>query len=202
MGRVHSDEVFFRDTAHGFMAWAVATLIVIGVVGSSFSTLLGAKTQAVSTVAAGAAGGARSAGDITGYLVDNLLRPNDPARLTATGPEADQLAAAQISRIIAMGAVQGEIAKGDRDYLAVLVAARTGLPPQEAQTRVNDVLGKAEDVKAKLQETADKARKTAATAAILGALSMVIGAFIACVAGALGGRQRDEEELRYAGEST
>src|SRR5688572_9428782 len=24
---VHTDEVFFRDTAHGFLAWAVATLL-------------------------------------------------------------------------------------------------------------------------------------------------------------------------------
>src|SRR4029079_17235113 len=30
---VHTDEVFFRDTAHGFMAWAVSTLLVIGTIG-------------------------------------------------------------------------------------------------------------------------------------------------------------------------
>lgn len=29
---LHSDEVFFRDTAHGFIAWAVATLFVSSVV--------------------------------------------------------------------------------------------------------------------------------------------------------------------------
>jgi hypothetical protein len=196
---IHSDEVFFRDTAHGFMAWAVATLIVIGVAGSSFSALLGAQTRAVSTVAAGAASGAaQNAGDISGYFVDSLLRPNDPARLTAPGAEADQMAVGQISRIVAMGALQGDIAKEDRDYLGLVVAARTGLSNQDAQARVEAVLAKAQEMKAKLQETADKARKASATAAILGALSMVIGAFIACVAGAIGGRQRDDDEVSYA----
>jgi hypothetical protein len=193
---VHTDEVFFRDTAHGFMAWAVATLIVIAIAGSSFSALMGAQTRAVSTLAAGTANGAvQNAGDISGYFVDSLLRPNDPAHLT--GAEADQIAAGQVSRIIAMGALQGDIPKEDRDYLSLLVAARTGLSNQDAQARVDAVLAKAKDMKTKLQETADKARKVTATAAILAALSMVIGAFIACVAGALGGRQRDEDELRY-----
>lgn len=32
---VHTDETFFRDTAHGFLAWAVATLLVICVASSS-----------------------------------------------------------------------------------------------------------------------------------------------------------------------
>jgi hypothetical protein len=81
--------------------------------------------------------------------------------------------------------------------LSLLVAARTGLSNQDAQARVDAVLAKTKDMKAKLQETADKARKTSATATILAALSMVIGAFIACVAGAMGGRQRDDDEVRY-----
>jgi hypothetical protein len=112
---IHSDEVFFRDTAHGFMAWAIATLIVVGIAGSSLSAVLGAGTKAVSTVSAGAANGAtQNAGDISGYFVDSLLRPNDPARLTAPGAEADQMAAGQVSRIVAMGALQGDIEPSGR----------------------------------------------------------------------------------------
>ena len=97
-----------------------------------------------------------------------------------------------------MGTLQGDIPKEDRDYLSLLVAARTGLSNQDAQAHVDAVLAKAKDMKAKLQETADKARKVSATAAILAALSMVIGAFIACVAGAMGGRQRDDDEVSYS----
>src|SRR5690606_19533593 len=32
---IHTDETFFRDTAHGFMAWALATLLVVFVLGSA-----------------------------------------------------------------------------------------------------------------------------------------------------------------------
>ncbi|MGE0212625.1 MAG: hypothetical protein AB7S41_13095, partial [Parvibaculaceae bacterium] len=45
---IHSDEVFFRDTAHGFLAWALATLLVVGVMGSSLSSALGTGVQAAS----------------------------------------------------------------------------------------------------------------------------------------------------------
>ncbi|QIG47087.1 hypothetical protein G5V57_04600 [Nordella sp. HKS 07] len=199
---VHSDEVFFRDTAHGFMAWAMATLLIIGLVGIHTTMLLGAGTHVAASVAGGAANAAsqtaqaNNQNEATGYLVDSLLRPADPARLTTTGAEADQAASAQASRILVMGALQGEVTQEDRTYLASLVAARTGLAQQDAQARVEAILTKANGFKAKAQQAADDARKASATAAILGALSMVIGAFIASVAGAMGGRQRDDDELK------
>ncbi|TIT82214.1 MAG: hypothetical protein E5W45_02265, partial [Mesorhizobium sp.] len=74
---IHTDETYFRDTAHGFLAWALATLLVAGVLGSALSAALGSGVQAVSTVAAGAATGASagaaskdsSAFDSTSYYV-------------------------------------------------------------------------------------------------------------------------------------
>lgn len=197
---VHTDEVFFRDTAHGFMAWAVATLIVLGAIGLHSTVLFGAGTHVAASVAGGAASGTgqsaagETQGGATGYLVDSLLRPADPARLSSAGPEADQAAAAQATRILAMGAVQGDISQEDRTYLATLVAARTGLSQPDAEARVATLLTRADELKNKAQQAADEARKASATAAILGALSMAIGAFIAAVAGAVGGRQRDDEE--------
>lgn len=193
---IHTDEVFFRDTTHGFMAWALASLLVIGIAGSSTHAVLRGVTASVSSVAgsalgasANAAGG--NAADISGYFVDTLLRPTDAARLATAAP-ADPGAAAQITRILAMGAAAGEIAPADRDYLAKLVAARAGLSEADAQARIDTVLKAADDWKAKAQAAADAARKVAATTAILGALSLLIGAFIASVAGAIGGRQRDD----------
>ena len=50
------------------------------------------------------------------------------------------------------------------------------------------------DAKTKAKEAADAARKAGATFALVSALSLVIGAFIASVAAAYGGRQRDEQE--------
>lgn len=201
---VHSDEVFFRDTAHGFMAWAVATLIVILTLAFHSTVLFGAGAHVAANIAGGATNAAgesaqsRSGDDMTGYFVDSLLRPADPARLATAGPDADQAVAAQVTRILTMGAVQGEVSQEDRTYLSTLIAARTGLSPQDAQARVEAILAKANELKVKAQQTADEARKASATAAILGALSMAIGAFIAAVAGAIGGRQRDEDEVALA----
>src|SRR6185369_14211480 len=55
---LHSDEVFFRDTAHGFLAWALATVLVAVFATSSISSAIGTATQAVSSAIGGAVSGA------------------------------------------------------------------------------------------------------------------------------------------------
>lgn len=204
---VHTDEVFFRDTAHGFLAWALATLLVVGVLGSALTSMLGSGVQAASTVVSGAATGATAGASTTGsrattdnatsYLVDSLFRPADANKLATANPENDAAATAQASRILIASAAAGEVSADDKAYLSQLVAARTGLSEADAKTRVDTLLAKAQDAKTKAQQAADKARKASATFALLGALSLVIGAFIAGAAAALGGRQRDEEETAY-----
>lgn len=204
---VHTDEVYFRDTAHGFLAWALATLLVVGVLGSALSAAVGTGVQAVSTVASGAAMGASagasanaggaSVDNATSYLVDSLFRPADPSKLAAANPDSDGAAVGQASRILVASAAAGEISADDRTYLSQLVAARTGLSEADAKARVDAMVAKVEDAKVKAKQAADTARKASATFALLGALSLVIGAFIASAAAALGGRQRDEEEAVF-----
>jgi len=204
---IHTDEVYFRDTAHGFLAWALATLLVVGVLGSALSAALGSGVQAVSTVASGAAMGASagasanaggaSANNATSYLVDSLFRPADPAKLAGANPDSDAAAVGQASRILVASAAAGEISADDKTYLSQLVAARTGLSEADAKARVDAMVAKIEDAKVKAKQAADTARKGSATFALLGALSLAIGAFIASAAAALGGRQRDEEEAVF-----
>ncbi|TPI36841.1 hypothetical protein FJW07_19845 [Mesorhizobium sp. B3-1-9] len=206
---VHTDEVYFRDTAHGFLAWALATLLVATVLGSAISGIVGAGTQAATGLLSGAATGAASrasaqspsANDLAGYFVDSLFRPADNAAAAAPpaagAPQNTADTTAQASRILAVGAANGEMSADDKAYLARLVASRTGLPQADALKRVDDVLARIEDAKNKAKTAADKARKASATTALIGALSLVIGAFIAAVAGVLGGRQRDEDEARF-----
>lgn len=197
---VHSDEVVFRDSAHGLLAWALATLIVVGVLGSAISSLVGSGLQATANVAAGAANAASSAVADAGanpsmaYFVDSLFRPADSARLNAPGQAGDGEAAAQATRILLTSAASGEISEGDKSYLAMLVAARTGLSQQDAQKRIDDTWTRIEDAKVKAQQAAETARKSAVKTALLGALSLVIGAFIAAVSAILGGKLRDEDE--------
>jgi hypothetical protein len=210
---IHTDETYFRDTAHGFLAWALATLLLAFVLGSALSAAVGGGVQAAATVASGAAQGASAgaatnadgassggASGMSGYFVDSLFRPSDPAKLAAPGAEGNAEATAQATRILAASAAAGQVSDEDKTYLAQLVAARTGLSEADAKARVDTVLKNAEDAKVKAQQAVDTARQASATMAMLGALSLIIGAFIASVAAALGGSQRDEEEALFVSE--
>ncbi|MBB4010089.1 hypothetical protein GGQ71_004386 [Rhizobium taibaishanense] len=196
---VHTDEVFFRDTAHGFLSWALATILVMGFLASSLTSLAGAGASAVGSAASVTtmAGAASSAGSTnssdlsTSYFTDALLRPE---RVSAEARTNDAAATSEVSRILLHGAVNGEVPEPDRAYVANIVSARTGLNEADARARVDAVLGQIDAAKAKAKEAADTARKAAATTALVGAISLLVGAFIASAAAALGGRQRDDEE--------
>ena len=191
---VHNHEVFFRDTAHGFVAWAIATLLTGMILASAASSIVGGGVRAAATVAGGAV---RAAGDAAGpamqaamgqtYTIDRLLRTD---RTEAGQPAADPRA--EVARILATGMRDGGIAGEDRDYLVRMIAARTGLSQDEARKRVDGFIEQAKAEAEKVKQTADTARKAAARISLLTALSMLIGAFIASTAAAYGGQLRDE----------
>ena len=124
---VHTDEVYFRDTAHGFLAWALATLLVATVLGSAVSGIVGAGARATTGLLGGVAAGAASqassaqspsANDLAGYFVDSLFRPADNAP-AGTAPAAGTVqnnadVAGEATRDVgeALGLVVDEIKKG------------------------------------------------------------------------------------------
>jgi hypothetical protein len=191
---VHTHEVFFRDTAHGFLAWAVAAVIGAAVLASAGSSLLSGASHAAATVASGATasgateGASQAASQTNPFAsdVDSLFRSDHPSA-------TDQDVRGEATRILALDIKNGEVPAGDRTYLAQLVAARTGLSQADAEKRVDDVIAKAKAADTKARQVADAARKAVATASIFTAVSMLIGAFIAAAAAALGGRHRDED---------
>ncbi len=189
-GGAHRDEVMFRDTACGFAAWAVASLIVVVMVSSGASSLIGGAGRAATEVATSAAGSAMqssrtASGDPSGYLLDSLFRP------TAPSPQENSAdAKTEAARILGTAAT-GSISQPDHDYLVQMVAARTGLSTADAGKRVDDVIAKEQQAIDKAKQAADAARKAASSLALYTGFSMLVGAFIACVAGAIGGRQRD-----------
>ena len=76
---LHTHEVFFRDTAHGFLAWALASVLVAMVATSGISSAVSTAGSAVSSVAGGASQAAASqAGASTQYLTDSLFRADQP----------------------------------------------------------------------------------------------------------------------------
>jgi hypothetical protein len=184
-------EVFFRDTAHGFVTWAVATVLVAVVMVSSLSSAVSGGVHAAAGVAAGAAQGAAGATSPSYvYGMDRLLRPSDPA---ATAAQGGTDVRGEVTHVIVQAvANNGTVSDADQSYLASLVAAKTGVSPDEAKMRVNDFITTANQAKDKVKADADAARKAAAKTAIFVALAMVIGAFIASLSAALGGHLRDE----------
>ena len=56
---IRTDEIFFRDTVHGFLAWALATVLMAAMIGAAM--VAGASAGADTTVTAEAADQARKA---------------------------------------------------------------------------------------------------------------------------------------------
>jgi hypothetical protein len=191
----HTHEVFFRDTAHGFIMWALSTVLVFSALASAGSVLVGATVHGASVgAAAGVTSGASSgkapagqAGQVAPYELDRLLRSAAPA----SHPEAGNDARTQVGRILSQGLLTGAVNADDRTYMAQLVSAQAGISADEAQRRVDDAIAKVKAADLKAREAADTARKSASLASVLAALSMLVGAFIASVSAALGGRLRD-----------
>jgi len=190
--RTHTHEVFFRDTAHGLLTWGLASLFGAMVLASAGSSMIGTGTRAAATIAAGAAQGAgAAAGPMAqqqAYDVDSLFRGEKP---DVAASDASVRAAA--ARIFAHGLSDGgTMPAEDQDYLANMVADRTGLSHDDARKRVDDVMAREKAAETKVRQAADTARKSASAFAIFTAISMLIGAFIACAAAAFGGSLRDE----------
>ncbi|WFR77103.1 hypothetical protein P9875_15370 [Janthinobacterium rivuli] len=208
---IHTDEVHFRDTAHGLLAWAVATLITVAVLAGGTRAVLSGAIDAGSGVAAAvspaAAAGAGAAGAKAGegsdanpldYFSDMLLRAAPAAGAGETGGTVTEQRV-ETGRIFATSLSTGSLAADDRAYLGQVVASRTGLTQAEAEARVDAVYARAAkaaaDAKARAQQAADTVRKAGAHTALWMFVALLLGAFVASLAATFGGRQRDHERV-------
>ena len=189
---MHGDEVYFRDTAHGFLAWAVATLVTAVLVVGSVSSVVGGGVKAGASVVSGAAQavGTVAKGDDFGYYVDSLFRDDRPVAVS------DDAAHGVVTRIFARTlSNDGQLAAEDRAYLAQLISQRTNLSQADAEARIDKVYGDArkavEDAKLKAKQAADTAAKVAAYTSLWTFIALLIGAFFASFAATYGGRRRD-----------
>ncbi len=179
---VHTDEVYFRDTAHGFIAWAFASVLGAILLASPASSLLGGTAAGVSQ---GAISSASQASPMDGYI-DTLMRSDAPAGQNAgqnSGNTSDQRS--EMVRLFTSSFRNGgELKPADREYVSKVVAARTGLSQAEADKRVNDVV-------TQVKADTDAARKATAQLAFWLTASLLIGAFCASLAATEGGGLRD-----------
>ena len=210
--RVHGDEVYFRDTAHGFLVWAVGVVITVAFLASAASSIVGttakvagaavastsaastiAATPAVSGLAAGMAGqpssGQSSSMTNSTYLTDSLFR-NDRA-----APDTAQDLRPEVGRILAEALRRGTLPNADRTYAAQVVASRTGMNQADAELRVDAVFAQSKSIAADAETTArnvaDELRRSAAKTSLWLFVALLSGAFCASLAATIGGRQRD-----------
>ena len=210
---MHTHEVYFRDTAHGFLAWSVATLLMATLLSSAVGAAVSTGLKATGAVAGsavamtGAAAGSAAAtnedsgSNPVGYFVDSLFRSSSPA--AAPGANAAQSSpadkTAEVTRIFATSLESGELNAADTQYLGQLVAANTGLSQPDAEKRVTDTFAQLQQTlqqaKDKAKKVADDARKASAYLALWLVVSLLIGAFVASLAATFGGRLRDSSVL-------
>jgi hypothetical protein len=203
---VHTNEVFFRDTAHGFLAWAFATLISATALTSATSYLANGTAAALGGTAS-AAGRSINPADI---YVDKLFRPNAKAAGQAAAPAApapdtggsnptpsgnaasgvpnganNRQSRAEMVRLwISDFRDNNGLNAADKSYVAQVVAARTGMSQADAEKRVNDVVTEA-------KTALDDTRKGAAKFSFWLTAAMLFGAFAASLAAVEGGSLRD-----------
>lgn len=218
---VHAEEVYFRDTAHGFLAWAVASLATAALLTSAIGSILGGGVQAGASMVGGVAGTASAAvggangsssmaqgndGGPMGYFVDSLFRrdaaaaaPAAATTLSPTGTDTNERASgndtAEVSRIFMNVSRADALPPEDIRHVGQIVAQRTGLLQQDAEKRVADVYAKAQakarSAEMAARDAADRARKASAYSALWLFVSLLTGAFVASLAATFGGRRRD-----------
>jgi hypothetical protein len=183
---VHHDEVYFRDTAHGLLSWAIATVLSATVLGGAITHILAGASAGAAPAAAMAA---NNAGPSDIY-VDRLLRPDGSAATGATAaPQTNGGGAAatraELTRLLVPGLKKGaDVSAADRTYAARVVSVRTGLSQADAEKRVNDTIAEA-------KKAADDARKATAKLSLWLAASMLAGALASILAATEGGLLRD-----------
>jgi hypothetical protein len=210
---VHGDEVYFRDTAHGFLVWAVGVVITVAFLASAASSIVGTTAKVAGAAGAIAAlpNAANAMSDTTeatagssrqlpgsqnalstagGYLTDSMFR-NDRA-----GPDSTRDLRPEVGRILNEALRKGTLPAADRTYVAQVIAARTGMSQTDAELRTDAVYAQAKSIAADAElaarNAADEARKAAAKTSLWIFVALLVGAFCASLAATIGGRQRDE----------
>ena len=215
----HTNEIYFRDTAHGFLTWAVALLVSAVLLTTTISSLIGGSAKVIGSVAGGATATAvNNAGEGSSmlskssmeYFTRSLFRAsgstpagnsnapgNDGMAMNQPVPPKAETPAqlAEVTGIFANSIYSGALPKDHLTYVAQLVSQITGISQQEAEQRVQAVYNKAQanlkEAKDKAQQAADAARKTTSYVTLWSFISLLIGAFVASLCATYGGRQRD-----------
>jgi hypothetical protein len=174
---IHTDEVFFRDTANGLLAWAVALVITVTFLASAGAAMVGGIEQLGSAADRSGA----STLNPEAYFVDTLFRSD-----RTNGNDA--LVEAEAGRIFSSALRHKQMPPADRAYMEQLISARTGITQVEADKRISDALTEA-------RQAEETARSATARFLLWFFLALLMGAFSASYFATIGGKLRDHVKL-------
>lgn len=185
----HESDV--RDGAHGLIVWAGGLVVGAIIATGGVSALVSAVGSTAATLTTAASNVADEVVDPNAYFVDTLFRP--APNVASPAPVADTSAQrAEAGRIVAQGAVVGSVSDADKAYLGQLVSQTTGLPADQANARVGEVMTAIDNAKAEAARVAESARRTGVLAAFLTAASLLVSGAAAFWAAQKGGNHRDK----------
>lgn len=205
----HVDEVYFRDTAHGFLVWAVATLATVTLLASAIGSIVSGGVQATANIAGEAI---KTVGNTAtdhigktdmgmdsenntgalGYFVDSMFRKNstlsggtNPQNRQRNSPNISDGSVnasqmAEVNRILMHSMNKKSLPPTDITYLGEIVSKNTGLNQADAEKRVNDIFN---DIQTKKQ-SAEMAAKNAADKARKATVYATLWLFISLLMGA------------------
>jgi hypothetical protein len=188
-----SDEVYFRDTAHGVLAWAFATVMGAALLGSAASAIISGAAAGAGPAAATAAVTGTGNNDLVAQYLDRLFRPDygalkgQPPAVASVGGR-DLATDRDAARRILLASRDRDLSADDRQYVAQMVAARTGLSQADAERRVTTVDNE-------MRAALDRARHISMHISFWLVASMFLGALAAALAATEGGARRDGREL-------
>lgn len=186
-----SDEIYFRDTAHGVLAWALATVMGAALLASAATAITSGAAAGASPSVPTAAQGAGN-NDVVAPYLDRLFRP-DYRALNGRPPTAasvgrDLATDRDAARRILLASRDRDLSGDDRQYLAQMVSADTGLSLADAEQRVTTIDNE-------MRATLDKARRISMHLSFWLVASMFLGALAAALAATEGGARRDGRDF-------
>ncbi|MEP6591510.1 MAG: hypothetical protein ABJC19_10030 [Gemmatimonadota bacterium] len=169
---IHTDETYFRDTVHGFLAWGLALCGTVAFLAAASSVMAG--------------GAAASPPDKPGevstnaYYVDVMLRPTTPAVAPASAEVRGEL-----ERILSRTLLMTNFAGDDKAAAGRIISQQTGIGQPAAEQRAVDVVAMA-------SKAAEDAKDAVGHSLLWIFVGLLVGAFSASLAATIGGRTRDQ----------
>jgi hypothetical protein len=167
-----TEEGDFRDGVHGALVWGVSILLGAALAASAAGTA----GRATASLASGTLAAAEIAAPAVSTMTQAQPAPNRPV---LTGDQQ-----AQIGAVLMRSVRNGSLVESDKAYLTQTVAQATGVPPPEAEKRVNDAYNAT-------VQAVETARKATVAAGLITATALLMGLAAAWYAAQRGGNHRD-----------